>query len=101
MKKVYNNNPKTRKYLDSLPKYYLIARWGAWGVREFPFSGKYYRDYDGVDIPLVYMYNDHNGTCDQYELIRIDYTTTGFIAGWTQLRSLADKIALHFNQNKE
>ena len=87
MRKILKNNTKTKQYLNSLPKVYITACWAnKWGVREFPFSGKF--EYD---------YNDHNGTADQWELIRMDFTTTGYIADWSFNRMVAGDLAKYYN----
>ena len=98
MKKCLNNTAKTQKYLASLPKIYLVACWAKYGVREYYFSGKYERNENGIDIPLVYHYDDCNGTCDNYWLRRINHTTTGSIVLWTQMKSVASKVAELFNK---
>lgn len=92
MKKILKNTKKTRDYLDSLPRIYMVARWAGYGVTEFPFTGKYTKNKEGIDIPLVYNYEDCNGACDIYRLRRIDYTTTGFVFMWTQNKRAAFKI---------
>ena len=79
--KALKNSRKTKEYLDSLPKAYIAACWAGWGVRSFPFSGKY-ADKDKT-IPLVWDYCDFNGMADEWHLISIYDTTTGFIAGWS------------------
>lgn len=88
MRKVLKNNKRAKTKLEKLPKVYLIACWAKWGVMEFPFV-KFNKD----KIPLVYDYDDHNGTADQWELRRIDLTTTGWIYGWTFSKEEADIIA--------
>lgn len=99
MRKVLKNNKKTRAYLDSLPKIYLVACWAKYSVREYPFTGKYeYDKYYDISAPLVYQYNDCNGTCDNYYLRRITDTTSGSIIMWTQFKSVADKVAELFNK---
>ena len=32
MKKILENTPETREYLESLPKIYMIARWAGYGI---------------------------------------------------------------------
>ncbi len=97
MRKVLKNTPKTKVYLNSLPKIYMVGCWAKYGVREYPFTEKYFSE-NGFSIPLVYDYDDHNGTCDNYWLRRIDYTTTGQVLLWTQSKSVADKVAELFNK---
>ena len=81
MKRILENSKETREYLNSLPKAYVSACWAGWVVRGFPFSGKY-ADKEKMD-PLVWDYYDFNGTADEWHLISIYDTTTGFIAGWS------------------
>ena len=81
MKKILENSKETKEYLNSLPKAYIVACWAGWGVRGFPFSGKY-ADKEKT-IPLVWDYFDFNGTADEWHRISIYDTTTGFIAGWS------------------
>lgn len=97
MKKILKNSKKTKEYLDGLPKIYLVACWAKYGVREYPFTEKYFNE-NGISIPIVYDYDDHNGTCDNWYLRRLDYVTTGQIAIWTQNKSVAMKIARLFNK---
>lgn len=97
MRKILKNTPKTKAYLDSLPKIYMVGCWAKYGVREYPFTEKYFSE-NGFSIPLVYDYDDHNGTCDCYWLRRLDCTTTGQILLWTQSKSVASKVAELFNK---
>ena len=119
MKKVLKNTLKTRKYLDKLPKkelvvrddyegdfvaldeqtykVYLIACWASYGILEFPFTGKYIKE-NGIDIPLVYDYDDHNGTCDCWWLRKITNTTTGRKLVWTQDAAAARRISDKMNE---
>ena len=97
MKKVLKNTAKTKKYLDSLPKIYMVGLWAKYGVREYPFTEKYFSE-NGFSIPLVYYYDDCNGTCDNWYLRRIDRVTTGQVLLWTQSKSVASKVAELFNK---
>jgi len=97
MRKVLKNTAKTQKYLDSLPKIYLVGCWARYGVREYPFTEKYFSE-NGISIPIVYDYDDHNGTCDNWYLRRLYYVTTGQIIMWTQNKSVAYKVAELFNK---
>ena len=101
MKKILKNNGKTKAYLDSLPKIYLVGCWAKYGISEYPFTGKYEQNENGISIPLVYDYDDRNGTCDNWYLRRIDHTTTGQIIMWTQSKSMASKVAELFNKELE
>lgn len=81
MKKILPNNAETKNYLESLPRVYIAACWAGWGVRDFPFSGKY-ADKEKTN-PLVWDHRDFNGAADEWHLIPINQTTTGMIAGWS------------------
>ena len=97
MRKVLRNNSKTKAYLDNLPKIYLVGYWARYGVMDYPFTGKYVTDEKGISIPIVYDYDDHNGTCDNWYLRRLDHVTSGMIVIWTQCKMTADMIAELFN----
>lgn len=101
MRQILKNNSKNREFLDSLPKIYLVGIWAQYGVMEYPFTGKYEQNDNGISIPIVYDYDDHNGTCDNYYLRRIDHTTTGQIVLWTQSKSVASKVVELFNKEME
>ena len=101
MKKVLKNSKKTRAYLDSLPKIYLVGCWAKYGVREYPFTGKYKQDKynDNISVPLVYDYDDWNGTTwGNYYLRQLTRVTTGSIIMWTQNKAVADKVAELLNK---
>ena len=98
MKKVLKNTLKTKKYLDSLPKIYLISFCALYVILDFPFSVKYVKE-NGIDIPLVYDYDDHNGTCDYWWLRKITNTTTGYKLVWTQNAAAARKISDKMNED--
>lgn len=63
---------------------------------EFPF---YKLDKD--NIPLVYQYDDYNGTADQFELRRIYDTTSGIIFGWMFDKLRAEHVADLLNEEYE
>lgn len=89
MRSILKNNSKTKKYLESLPKIYMVACWAGFGVREFPFAGKC----DENGVPYVYDYEDRNGTCDEFCLRKLTHTTTGQIYAWTASKKMAEEIA--------
>lgn len=94
MKKILENTAETRKYLESLPKIYMIACWAGYGVRGFPFAGKCAAD----GVPFVWIYDDQNGTCDCYFLRKLTDTTTGWIYAWTTSKSRAEEVAAALNE---
>ena len=94
MRRVLSNTSKTKKYLETLPKLYIVGLWASYGVRVHYFSGKC--DLDGM--PLVYDYYDGNGTCDEWRLYRLDHTTTGCILAWTTEEAHARAIVNSFEK---
>ena len=93
MRKILKNNKRAQKKLDKLAKIYLIGCWARWGVMEFPFV-----KFDENKNPLVYHYNDHNGTADRWELVPLECTTTGIIYDWTFSKENAKRIAKLLNE---
>ena len=100
MRKCLKNTAKTRAYLDGLPKIYMVGLWAKYGVREYPFTEKYFSE-NGFSVPLVYHYDDCNGTCDNWYLRRLDHVTSGFVIMWTQNESVARKVAELLNKELE
>lgn len=101
---VLENTKETREYLDSLPRIYLVVRYFKIAILEFPFVGKYEkagkREKDHCDlVPLVYVYDDCNGTCDNYFLRKITNTTTVSIIDWCY--SLEEAKELKEKKEKE
>lgn len=99
-KKVLLNTKKTKKYLEGLPTMHLVGCWASYGVRSYAFSGKF-EVIKGVSIPLVYVYDDHNGTADQWELRKITSATSGIPIIWTQSKSIAYKITELYQNDLE
>lgn len=98
MKKILPNTPKTKRYLDSLPKIYIVGCWAGFGVREYYFSGKFAKD---KTTPLVWDYEDCNGVCDEWRLRNLYYTTTGRIYAWSDVKESAEYIARQMNIARE
>ena len=94
MRKILPNSPKTKKYLEKLPKIYVIGCWAGFGVVTHYFSGKFAKD---GTTPLVWDYEDCNGTCDEYRLRNLHHTTTGRIFAWTNTEETAQYIANQMN----
>lgn len=82
------NDARAKKYLNSLPKMYLIGCWASYGIRSFAFS----RQFDKDGIPLVWDYEDCNGTCDEWRLRPITSTTSGQIFCWTTNATAATQV---------
>ena len=91
-------NPENKKEIEAMPKIYLVATWAKTGVWELPFAGIYeYDKYMLCDVPMVYQYDDFNGTEDGYWLRKITCTTTGFIIDWTFDKEEAQRMADEMN----
>ena len=90
----YDKHPKLVKKIQELPKIYMIACWASYGVLEYYFSGKCTED----GVPMVWLRDDCNGTCDCYFLRKLTNTTTGWIYAWTISESRAKEIAAALNE---
>lgn len=101
MKKILKNNLKTQRYLNKLRKVYLIGHWYRYGVREYPFAGKFVQDEVLGLIPLVYHYDDRNGTVDNWYLVKLSSVTTGSIISYSFSYENAVYIADRLNRSEE
>lgn len=95
MRKILKNTPKTKKYLDSLPKVYGIFLWVKWAIMELPWTGKYDKK---TGEPLVYIYYDANGACDEYHLAPIHYASSGRFWNWYGIKDEAKEIQNKLNE---
>lgn len=91
MRKILRSSRATDRYLKKLPSMYLVGCWADYGIQSFPFSGKY-RTLNGIDYPLVWQYDDCNGTSDSWYLRPIYSVTSGLILTWTQNERTAKNI---------
>jgi hypothetical protein len=96
IKKILKNTPKTKAYLDSLPKVYGIFLWAKWGILELPWSGKYTKG--DIAVPLVYHYYDANGTCDEYRLVPITSCSSGAFWDWYEFKNNAKEVQEKLNE---
>ena len=96
IKKILKNTPKTKAYLDSLPKVYGIFLWAKWGILELPWSGKYTKG--DISVPLVYNYYDANGTCDEYHLVPITSCSSGGFWNWFEDSEAAKEAQEKLNE---
>ena len=93
------NNKVTKEKLDNLQDIYLIVCWIDYGYLTFKDSGLTEYDKDlKVDVPLVWQYDDFNGTDDAYYLRPITLTTTGSIHTWTYDKDLAKNLIERLNK---
>lgn len=103
MRKVIRDTLRNQRKIakiKQLPKIYIIGRWARYGVREYYFTGKY-TTIDGVSIPLVYNYDDCNGTDSLWRLLPITYVTSGCVLLWTQHEEVACSVARLCNGQKQ
>lgn len=89
---------EVQEYLKSLPKFYLVACWARYGIVEFPYSEKDVFDEKEGDVPLVWEYDDCNGTSDEYYLRKITDTTTASIWNWYNNKSVAEEAVKRLNE---
>lgn len=95
LRKIRKSTPKTKKYLDSLPKIYGIFLWAKWGILELPWTGKYDTK---TGEPLVYIYYDANGACDEYHLAPINCASSGRFWNWYGTKDEAKEIQNKLNE---
>lgn len=93
MEKHLEFNNKNQKYINSLKKVYLIGCWARYGIMEFPFTGEFVEDELFGMTPLVYDFDDHNGTYDEWVLRKIQNTTTGQVIMYCFNKELAQRYA--------
>lgn len=95
LRKIRKSTPRTKKYLDSLPKIYGIFLLAKWAIMELPWTGKYDKK---TGEPLVYIYYDANGTCDEYHLVPIHYASSGSFWNWYGIKDEAKEIQNKLNE---
>lgn len=96
MKKILKNNDKAKKYLESLPKLYVVFKWAKYGILEVSWSGKY----NLAGVPLVYVYYDCNGSCDEYHLLPITFASAGKYFNWYHRREFAEATTEFLNKEE-
>ena len=89
------NDPEITRILADCRTIYLIGCWAKYGYLPLPFAGKY-----KFTEPLVWMFNDHNGTYDEFILTPITKATTGMIIGWTFDEEEAKKKVAKLNEGR-
>ena len=83
-------------------KIYLVVCYAKWCVREYSYAGKMrFIDRYQMKCPLVYYYDDHNGTYEEWKIINIFNTTTGWIDSFTFDKSIADSRVVALNAKLE
>lgn len=95
MRKRLEVTPKTKKYLDGLPRIYAVFFWAKWGILELPWTRKYDKK---TGLPLVYIYHDFNGIYEEYYLATIDKASSGGFYYWYDNREQAEQIQKQLNE---
>lgn len=90
-------NDKNNKYIQSLRKVYLVGYWASYGVLEFPYSGKMVEDDLFGMAPLVYDFDDHNGTYGEYVLRKINEVTSGGTITYCFNKEIAEMLVDKLN----
>lgn len=95
----------TKRLVDKIEKstsVYLVGYWARWGVMEYKWTGRWVHDTDTNDVrPIVYYYDDHNGTFEEYQMIDIYNTTSGGKFMWTFYEKAAKKVAAMLEAEEE
>lgn len=94
MKKIRKNDEKTKKYFEKLPKYYALTLWADYAIIEVPFSGKCNKKGE----PLVWIYHDMNGFCDEFYLGNIRGITSAPVFCWSDNRATLEYIQKHLKR---
>lgn len=87
------DSPKTRQKLEKLPRIWYVGYWAHYGTRHEVLGG-----FDRDGHPLVWYFDDHNGEYSEWQLTRLEYTTTGVIITWTdedryeKMKKIADLL---------
>lgn len=98
LKEHLKDNSKNNKYIQSLRKVYLVGYWARYGALAFPYAGKMVENNEFGLIPLVYDFDDHNGTYGEYVLRELNQVTTGQIITYTFNEHIANSIAEQYNE---
>lgn len=91
-------NDKNYKYIQSLKKVYLIGYWARYGIREYPYAGEMVEDKVFSYTPLVYDFDDHNGTYGEWILRKINDVTTGGVIIYCFNKELAEQLVDIYNE---
>ena len=99
-KRRYKYSDKSERQIRKLTPIFLVVKYVKCCVLEFPFSGYFKKLESGALEPLVYDFDDHNGTHPEWVLRLINDTTTGSCITWTFYKETAKRIAKACNEDK-
>lgn len=97
MTTVMQNGKKAARRLEKLPILYVVGMWARYGVRPYRNSCRT----DRYGMPLVWEYYDGNGTCDEWHLVPVTDTTTGWVMAWSTNEGYAQRLADAMNAANE
>ena len=93
---------KNTEKINKCQSIYIVVLYAKWGVREYKWTGKWkYSKLFNSYEPIVYDYDDHNGTFEEYVKRPIHFVTTGWIIDWTFSKYAADRFAKLLNEEME
>lgn len=98
-KKHLPDNAATDKFLKGLPMLYILVKYAWYACAEQRYA--YTEVIDGKPIPMVYQYDDHNGTYPEWCLIPATWVTTGGVYCWSPHKRVIEQIAEHENKRLE
>ena len=55
---------RLKKKMEKCKSIYIVGYWARFGVQEYKRTGKW-KIVDGQPIPVVWYYNDHNGSYEE------------------------------------
>lgn len=90
------DNERTKRRLEQLPQIHILVKYAWYAVYSAPYA--YTKVIDGDPVPMVYVFDDHNGTYAEWKLIPATYVTTGGVYCWSIHENVIKKIAEHENK---
>lgn len=90
------DNERTKRRLEQLPRIHILVKYAWYAVDSVPYA--YTKVIDGDPVPMVYVFDDHNGTYAEWKLIPATYVTTGGVYCWSIHENVIKTIAEHENK---
>lgn len=89
---------KLKEKIEDCKDVYLIVQYAKWCYRTEKWTGRFIKDINGIYIPEVWYYDDHNGTFEEYRKEPITHITTGNIYDWTFYKNVANRTVEILNR---
>lgn len=89
-------NAKNSKFVNELPRLYVLVKYAWYAVDDVPYV--YTAIIDGKPTPMVYQWTDHNGAFAEWQLIPVTAVTSGGVYCWSIHRSVIATLAQHENE---